>query len=225
MFIIKKGWYTLTINDISYNISAGSILVIDSFDVHSYDFKDNSLHEDCVILLPYEFRAFLIPYENKKIACPVIKSGSLAGELIEIVDKYMGGDEAVKSSALTLICSLISKNLSFMDNPKKEDVTLMRKVLAYIEQNFKGDVSRGKIASALGYTESYISHVFHRYVNEGLSEYVNKLRLIYVANTLKNSDKPVTEIIYEAGFKSQQTYYRVKAKYNLPDTNKLWNED
>ncbi len=223
VFILKKGFYSLTVNDVTYDLSAGSILVIDSFDVHSYDFRDNTPFDDCVLLIPYEFRQFLIATNSQKIVCPVIKNGSLAGELIEIIEKYMSETGSVQSGALTLILSLISKHLTFSLESEKDDATLIRKILTFIQSNYRADVSRGTIAKSLGYTESYISHVFHRYVKVSISEYVNRLRLIYVKNQLLNNQKKtVNEIIYEAGFKSQQTYYRVKSLYGLPSENSLW---
>ncbi|MBO7214750.1 MAG: helix-turn-helix transcriptional regulator, partial [Clostridia bacterium] len=222
IFILKKGWYSLTVNEVTYDLSAGSIIIIDSFDVHSYDFKDNSVHEDCVLLVPYEFRKFLFPDQNKKIACPVIKSGSLVGEVLELIEKYFDLDDSVRAGALNLILSLISSNLSFASETEKDEITLMRRILSFIQQNYQGDVTRKTIATALGYTESYVSHVFHRYVNMGICEYVNRLRLVYVNNTLRfNEKKTINEVIYDAGFKSQQTYYRVKARYGLPDESTL----
>ena len=38
VFILKKGFFTLTINGAQINLTAGSIAVVDSYEIHSYDF-------------------------------------------------------------------------------------------------------------------------------------------------------------------------------------------
>ncbi|MBQ8308818.1 MAG: helix-turn-helix transcriptional regulator [Clostridia bacterium] len=92
----------------------------------------------------------------------------------------------------------------------------IRSILAYIQQNYRAEISRKSIARALGYTEAHISRVFHRYLGVGLAEYINGLRLAYVKKLRANGDTRTTiELIYEAGFNSQQTYYRVKGKSNV----------
>ena len=89
----------------------------------------------------------------------------------------------------------------------------MRRVLSYIQENFRGDVSRKRISSELGYSPEHISRVFHTYLGKGLSEYVNELRLSYIDSLIEDGDaRSITELIYDAGFGSQQTYYRERKK-------------
>ena len=48
----------------------------------------------------------------------------------------------------------------------------------------------------------------------GIPEYVAKLRLDHVENARQNGDnRSLSALIFEAGFNSQQTYYRCKKKY------------
>lgn len=44
----------------------------------------------------------------------------------------------------------------------------------------------------------------------GISKYVNNLRLEYVEMNKKLSDKTLNELIFEAGFNSERTYFRAK---------------
>ena len=55
--------------------------------------------------------------------------------------------------------------------------------------------------------------IFHTYLGKGLSEYVNELRLSYIDSLIEDGDaRSITELIYDAGFGSQQTYYRERKK-------------
>ena len=89
----------------------------------------------------------------------------------------------------------------------------MRQILTYLQTHFQGEVSRAAIAKALGYSQEHISHVFRRYTGKSLTEYVNGLRFSYMEQLCKTGDKrTATELMFEAGFKSQHTYYRQKKK-------------
>jgi AraC-like DNA-binding protein len=113
-----------------------------------------------------------------------------------------------------LICSLLKEHLAFSTETEKDDVDLLKKILTFIYENYQGDVSRKTIAKTLGYTEGYISHVFHRYLKISISSFSNVLRLKHVDDMIKNGDnRPISTLLYQAGFKSEQTYYRVKANF------------
>ena len=86
-------------------------------------------------------------------------------------------------------------------------------IRAQIKHGMPEDVRRKKIAAALGYTEEHISRVFNRYIGSSISAYLNRVRIEYIERLRRDGDKrPTIELIYESGFKSQQTYYRVKQK-------------
>lgn len=215
IFILKKGFYTITINGVNYNVSGGSVVVFDSYEVHSYDFKGTKFNDNTVLILPFEFRNFLFPGSKMKINCPIICDGVFAGKLSSLIDEYvLDKPYSIQSGALSLICSLLKEKLTFICDSGVEDTVLLRKILTYISENFKADVSRSKIASELGYTESYVSHVFHRYLKVNINEYVNKLRLSYLNSQIAITGLPASKLLYDAGFKSEQTYYRVKKRYD-----------
>lgn len=214
VFILKKGFFTLTINGAQINLTAGSIAVVDSYEIHSYDFKAKLEENSAALLIPYEFRRFLVPSDKHKIDRHVITNGTLSAKLISLIEEYIvNKPKQVKDGAIVLICSLLKEHLAFSTENEKDDVDLLKKILSFIYENYQGDVSRQTIAKTLGYTEGYISHVFHRYLNVSISSFSNVLRLKHVDDMIKNGDnRPISALLYQAGFKSEQTYYRVKAK-------------
>ena len=110
---------------------------------------------------------------------------------------------------------MLAERLEFVESRSGDDRVLMRHILIYIQENYRQNLTRASIARALGYTEAHISRVFHRYLQIGISEYINNLRLAYIARLRADGDKrPTGELIFEAGFGSQQTYYRAKARQN-----------
>lgn len=216
IFILLRGRFELLINEKRYEMTDGQIAVIDSYDVHAYGFGSED-SESLVLLIPYEYlQAFNAERRNLKIANPIFKDGALASEILKIADEYLadGREERIRIAGVGLVLALLYGKLSFTEDKNPNEVGLIRQILAYLQEHFKEDVSRFKLAKELGYTETHVSRVFHRYLKTGISEYVNGLRLAYVEKQRRFGDRRTTvELLYEAGFKSQQTYYRAKKRF------------
>ncbi len=218
ILLLKRGEYEVIINGENYLVSSGQIAVVDSYDVHGYSspLALDGEKDSCVVLIPYEYLGtFNARRKNLRIAARVISDEKLCDELLKIVDGYLKTcyPESVKRAATELFLALLFDKMQFTEEKGKDEVILVRNMLAYIHENFQGDVSRGALAKALGYTETHLSKVFHRYLKKGISEYVNGLRLDYIERARENGDeRTAIELIYEAGFNSQQTYYRFKKK-------------
>lgn len=223
VMLVKKGGYDVTVSGKRYEISDNSVVLIDSYEIHSYDKRTSPEGvDDCVLVFPYSYLTkFNSMRENLRIANPVIKDAGLCAELIEIADKYLVREQHVLEAGVDLFFASLFEKIEFTEAKKRDEPSLVRRILLYISENFKGDSSRRRIAAELGYTEEHISRVFNRYVGMSISEYVNGVRLSYIERLRRDGDKhPTIELIYESGFKSQQTYYRVKNKEKIKDESK-----
>lgn len=214
IFLVREGGYRLTINGESYEMTAGSIALIDSYDIHGYEKTDGGHQDECVLIIPYAYlKRFHVPHRNMRIAHPVIQNATLCDMVIRLVDEYLPAGETLfaEEAVVDLILALLSSRFVYTESKVSNEVALMREILTFLHTNFRGDCSRKHIAHVLGYTEAHISRVFHRYLGQGLSEYVNLIRLHHIDRLRREGDERTTlDLIYEAGFKSQQTYYRAR---------------
>lgn len=213
IYILKKGRLSLTVGGICYDIRGGEICVVDSYEVYQgIVIEEGSQLKE--VAVPFRLLGgFNAMRKNMAIKNRVIKNRFICDELYALVERYVEGDcsHSVRDSAITFILSLVCDRLTFGDERYGEDSALIRKILTYLHANYKGGASLKGVSQALGYTEAHVSRVFHKYAKTNLTAYVNKLRYDDVqANLLKSDGKKITDIIYEAGFKSQQTYYRFK---------------
>lgn len=213
--VVRRGRQTARVNGVEYVAENGGVIVIDSYDVHEYQKEKDGNGDDCVLVIPYRYLSVWNERRGDfRVAKPVIEDEKLSEELLTIVDEYLKKDngEAVKAAALGLFLARLAERVEFSEQKENDERTLMRKILAYVQRNFREDATLRAVAHALGYTQAHISRVFHRYIKTGLSKYVNGLRLEYIDGLKKKGDKrKMAELIYEAGFKSQQTYYRCRA--------------
>jgi len=216
ILLVKKGGYRLTLEGVEYEVREGDVAVIDSFVLHSYDsiLNENTVCDDCVIIFPYKYLSGLKSFDGRhRITNPIIHNESLVTDLLDLTDKLLGRGGSIADKTAALFIAMLNEQLEYSDAGSRGESNLMRRVLSYIQENFRGDVSRKRISSVLGYSPEHISRVFHTYLGKGLSEYVNELRLAYIDSLIGDGDtRSITELIYDAGFGSQQTYYRERKK-------------
>ena len=223
LHVLKKGAITVNVNGMERTIGDGTVTVIDSYDVHSFSEQKTGGWSDLLLIIPYSYLArFNAMRKNFKIVDPFICDPALCDELIAIADRFLlnpefQDDENVKTCAIDLMLSLLCKHIRFSEKKERDDGALARQILAYVQEHYRENVKRSDIAKALGYTETHISRVFHRFLRMGISQYVNKLRLSELERLRKQGDGRTTlELLYEAGFQSQQTYYRAKQRKTTP---------
>ena len=217
VLLLLRGETTLTTGGENFLVRAGDIAVVDSYEMHAYKDKENSDIEAYVLIFPYSYlRRFSAKRKGKGIAYPVVRDEELCQELAFLAGKYLSvQDEDVKEASADLFLNLLYKRLSFTDAKTRGENALVREILIYVQENFRTNISRRSIAHALGYTEAHISRVFHKGIGKGISEYINGLRLAYIDRLRAEGDNRSTiELLYEAGFNSQQTYYRVRKVAN-----------
>ncbi len=214
LFILLDGKITLTLNDKTYQLTSGNVAVIDSYDIHSY--KDGDIKDAFVIIInPSKAKKFIEGKGGKKITNPVVKNKSLCDKIKLLTETFIFNSDAesVKESTADLILTLLEKDLNLQNTNTPSDTVLAQNLLSFINDNFKDEVNLDILSKKFGYVKEHISRVFHRYFNFSLPDYVNRLRLEYMDDVMNSGKKyKITDLLFQAGFKSVQTYYRAKDK-------------
>ena len=212
--IVLCGEQKLSVNDKELTLKDGCLTVIDSYDVHAYKKFDGEKTGEIIVIIPYEYmQSFNARRQGLRAQADVIDNPALCQRLADIVNRFMRAEQPteVRRTATALFLAVLYENIAWTHDRGKDEATLVRNILTHIHENYRLEISRSTIAHALGYTEAHVSRVFHRYLKTGISSYVNRLRLAYIERLRADGDGRTTiELIYEAGFQSQQTYYRCR---------------
>ena len=209
--VMRSGERDMCIGGKQIHAKAPCVAVVDSFVVHSYGKGDG---EHCVIVIPYDMLyEFNQIRRGKNFAEDYIQSKELAEAIMKIYYEHLNCNQNYyrKYSAVNLIMSLLLENIPLVDSHGESENDLINRILAYVQQSYRENITLESIAHELGYARGHLSRVFHKYVNEGFPTYVNRLRMEEVEKRL-DSGENITNLIYEAGFQSPQTYYRTKNK-------------
>ena len=215
LFAVRHGHYSLTINGTAYEMTDGCVAFIDCYDIHSYERLEEG-GDDCVAVIPYTLtQRFNEKREGRRIITPVIEDASLCERLLTLADGFLigKGDDGVKAATAELMLALMLGELSLGEERERGEGQLIRRILCYIQEKFRGELTRTDISRALGYSPEHISRIFHKYLGRSLNDYVNSLRLEYIDYQRRREGAPsLTALVYEAGFGSEQTYYRARRR-------------
>lgn len=98
---------------------------------------------------------------------------------------------------------------------KKEakNQVIMAQILAYIDQNYSGDISLNTIADNVYLSASYVSRLFKKSLGKNYIDYLTEVRVNRAKEQLKNTNKKVSEIAQQVNLGNTQNFIRIFKKY------------
>lgn len=214
LFLFVRGGFEITINGDRRELAPYTVTMADSFDLHSST-NHASFAENCLVIIPFRYLTdYMALKKEREIGAHFITDEGLCRELLSLAHGLARAkSELLVKAYVDHILGLISERVGFVTSNKMRDLELIQKILLYIEQHFKEDITLAVIAHDLGYSREHISRIFRNYFSCTLPAYVNELRLKYVSRLMaENPEYKVSFAAFEAGFNSMQTYYRVRGR-------------
>jgi len=207
--IVTDGEIDALVNDHRKRLRRGELSVALSYDTHLYTPVRDAYFS--VLILPPEIcRDFTESVAGKTIANPFITAGEAADKIFACFREIRENekDPLIMKGNLYVILGVIARNVVFEEGASYTGSDLISKILLYVHEHFREEISLSSIAAHFGYNASYVSGLFKSSVNVGILRYINFLRLKNVV-TLLNERKYSTEFcVLESGFRSVRTFYR-----------------
>lgn len=99
----------------------------------------------------------------------------------------------------------------------KDQKSVVKTVIDYIEKNIEKDIDLDSISKNVGYSKFYLNRIFAELTGITIYKYLQNRRLTVAAEKLVKSNKPITQIAYEAGYDTQQSFsFAFKQIYLYP---------
>lgn len=99
----------------------------------------------------------------------------------------------------------------------KDQKEVVKKVIDYIEKNLEKEINLDNISKNIGYSKFYLNRIFTKYTGITMYKYLQNRRLTVAAEKLVKTDTPITQIAYEAGYDTQQSFsFAFKQIYLYP---------
>lgn len=229
ILFILNGTAVQIIDNKSYSVKEGDIILIKSGNIHStYCMKD----EDTKILV-LKFMPSLIDYgytkldESKYIAAflnvnskEILSLSSLEKDEIKklfmnIIEEYKGKrksyDLCIKGYILQLMAFLVRYDI--ISIPKQIvnhfDVERIGSVIKYMEENYAEDIKLINISDKLNMNYSYVSRYFKKVIGKSFKSYFDYIRVCEADKKMMLKDRFIYEIAAECGFSSVQAFNRI----------------
>ena len=113
---------------------------------------------------------------------------------------------------IKIVESILDKLVNILSKDKQATDEYMEKILDYIKQNYKEDLTLQSLAEQFNFGYSYLSAYFAQYAHEGFSEYLNKIRIQKACQMLKDSKYSIAEVSFAVGYSDHSYFCRVFKK-------------
>lgn len=220
---ITKNTMNFLVDGCPIEASKGDIVVIDAHTIHCFDARTDGIELNLLQLNP---KLLLNADFNLKPVKVHIKSEDIESDpvfhkritaLLDIIGDGVFIKHGEKNPFFQAIFSAIYIALmmkfpkqDFETAPKKEKKEFY-KIVEYINNNFKEDITVQSIAQELFMSRGKVSRVFTKYSGENINSYINTIRVNNV-NQLLDSGKDITEASYESGFQTIRTFNNIYKK-------------
>lgn len=218
----KDGFGFYEINQKTYKLNKGELIIINNVEPHRMYVGENGLNQIVITfnpsfvwsgsknLLDYEYiRAFVDRQHGfcNKIAENDLYFNEINSIILEIWREYVDRSEGWQlfiKAKLLLILTLLYRHFKSEDSSGsvRKDFIRIRPVLHKIEEELTDNISAVEMAKCINVTPQHFSVIFKRAMGQTFVDYVNSKRVELVKAHLIETDKGITQIAYDCGFKN-----------------------
>ena len=211
-----SGLQQIKVGKMVYTLKKGDAIVIFPNIIHEYiKCKTDCDTETVSLISETDFFTALIPdFKVKRPESPFVKAESLPESASHAFRKMLSAEDDVELLGWSFIAiSGLLKNLNLLPTSESDGFSLAPNIIAYINENFKKPLTIEYLAKEFGYSASYIAHIFYDQLKIPFRTYLGNVRSEYAASLIISGNKSLTEISYECGYNSLNTFCRCFKKH------------
>ena len=211
LMLINQGNANVWINDTTETLSEDEIAIVPSYATHMFQAPRGTV--DCTDLFIPTFLCpdFMEAVANKQAVHPFIRNREATKKIREALQELEREDlnPIEQTGYLHVILGTVLRHLSFENGGPDENIDLPARLLLYINEHFKEELSTEQLAHAMGYSSNYLAERFRACFHIGINHYINTVRLKNALTMMRENRHTITECAMESGFSSLRTFYRV----------------
>ena len=206
LVFILEGETRLTVDGEEEYLSAGDAAFIFPFQTHSFVSKE--VNKIAMYLFSPTVMLDLLSGHEGKVG--IRSRFSPAATTLDVLNERIIG---IKEPKIYDIKAFLYLALSdyLEKTPLRSSITgtgVVSKVIIYLNDHFREDVSLSTVARNLGYNPNYLSHCIKRLYGMNFCSVLAAIRIEAARKLLISTDKSLTEISYECGFGSDRSFLR-----------------
>ena len=174
-------------------------------------------HEDLFVnfLARNQFRTIREMFEKAKqgLVFSVEIAGRVKPMLMDIEREKNGFQSFIKLTQLMYNLSLekqvrVLSSSTFSNTDEETDSRRVKKVLTYLQENYKQTIRLSDVAGMVGMSEVSFSRFIKKRTAKTFVAYLNSIRLGIAARMLIDTTQSINEICYECGFNNLSNFNR-----------------
>lgn len=207
MVLVLEGTVDVQLENQSYILQPGDLLLVRPNLVHSYSYKADSPNVvfTC-IFAPALIAAISEPLIKYRLPSPIIKNlPQIYRDMFRTVDN----DSSIGriKGFLYSVSSLFHEQLDFSRKSASiQSKLLLRDIMQYVEDNIHNPCSIQELAKALDYSPSHLSRYFRAKLGITYSEYVKCTKINHACYLLRNTAQSVEDIMIACGYISSSSF-------------------
>lgn len=223
IYYLKAGRCNYFINDRSYEIKAGELVLIPEGAIHKTNYPMREPHTRYLINCTRDFIPPSLLSLTEKIIRIEEKSGivSRAEDIFNRIEEEYEREDEFRTDALRALTHellfFIVRNMSSAES-EASSKDFASRAAEYLEEHFHEDITLSSVARVFAVSPEHLSRRFKEKTGLGFSQYLNLLRLRAAEYMLKNEPgRSILEISYACGF-NDSNYFSNKFKkaYGYP---------
>jgi len=209
LYMITDGEMEVCVNSSRKLLQKGEMSVALSYDAHAYRTPESS--KSSVLIIPlYMCEEFSAAIKHKRVSNPFICNKQAVEKIRNCAIELRRDDinEVELMGYIYVILGIVMDNIGFEESDSSPDHSLSSRILFYINENYRKEITLASIAAEFGYSQSYISRYFKSCFNIGINQYITIIRLKNALALMHENRYSITYCALESGFNSMRTFYR-----------------
>lgn len=208
--IITNGSGVMTLNGTDIPFKKGMVFFILPNDFHKFTFFENTQIYNISFCEELLFADYNKKRTIEKTNTFLNISDTQLSSILKLCDTIMQLNNINQNSRRYLLKSVLELF------PRLYNIEVVSSyfgmAVAFIENRFKENITARDVADECLINEDYLNLIFKKEINLTVTDYIRKKRLHYASVLLKSSDLSVSEIAFNSGFGSIQTFNRLYKK-------------
>lgn len=211
---VKSGMMEVVVSGEKRILTAGSVVVAESYAVHSL--FANTESEILVAIIPItRVPDFSREQRNRTFATPFLApspESEVIGKLFHKFYEAMPESNGMISKGYAyLLLGMLTNALGTVpaQSRSKDGIAVVGQMLRYMDEHYTEPITLEKIAVELGYHKDYLSRVFNETIQTGFCRYLGTMRLRYAVQLIRTTDLSIEEISDSAGFGNPHSFYDI----------------
>ena len=230
LFLIIAGEVTHIVNNTTKLLKEGSLVFVRPSDVHTYQYNGcdnfifaNLAFSQSIVHSLFEYFGDSFPSEKllEEQNPPGIflnsnENSKLLTKLNELNSIGWQEKNQQKLFMKTLLIEIFTKYFFDFNKPTSEAPFWLEYTCDKMKRKNNFTVGTSRMIEISGKSREHLSRSLKKHYGVTITEFINDLRLNYIANMLINSNSHITDLCYDSGFQNASWFYNnFKKKYGM----------